>query len=150
MNIIRSIILILIISNTAFGQDKIDGKVRTILVNPSEALSFIETNNLDSCFMYIYKGNQIIKTINISRLLNEHKPLEEKLFHDYYLENGTYIAFIENLFTLPILITDINVRKGKICFVPIDFDQIIKIKDTIPEIIILNYQTILTEYEIKK
>ena len=149
MKIIKLIIL-LIISNAVFGQEKTDGKVRAILIDPVNALSFIENNRQDSCFMYIYKGDQIVKTINISRLLIEDESLEVKLFHDFYLENGTYFAYIENLFILPILITDINVRKGKMSFIPINFNHIVKTKNIRPNIIVWNYQKILIEYMDKK
>jgi len=76
----------------------------------------------DSCFISIYETDVIIKKINLSEIILIQKAEITKII----LKEGNYIILIENLIQIPILYTNVKIRKNKYSYFPINIEELQK------------------------
>lgn len=132
--------IIIGITSLAFSQKKDEGKVKIILVN-SDKINFYE----DTCFMYVYLEDSMIKKINLSRILFPKKENDRPTI-DLWIKNGNYSALIINMFSYPIIITNVKVKKKAICYFPIDYNELKETSNSQQKVLIKEYNKLLKKY----
>jgi len=139
--IIVFVILIAFMQNAIAQEnnsDKNEGKVRIILTE------FGQYNlTEDTCIMSIYQKEKLIKKINLSELLT-HKS-DENIFNDFYINEETYTVLIENLAKVPVLFVNVNIKKNKMNFLPINVKELQSIK-SFKGVLIKDYSENLKSY----
>lgn len=141
-----ALLLVLLILGTSRAQNKKEGLIRFTLVDPLAVLTYYETNKLDSCKLYIFKTDRLVKTINISNLLHNHNDFDKMLHHEISVTEGSYNVVIENLNSSLILVTNVKVERKKISFLPINFNDLNKIKKQANSFMILDMQKLFDKY----
>lgn len=117
MKILITTFLFTLMTALSFSQKRDEGKMKIILVNSSK-MNFQK----DSCFLYIYLEDSVLEKINLTQHFG-HKQDDNPTF-DLWIKDGNYTALIANMNLHPIIITDIKVKKGALCYFPIDYKEL--------------------------
>ena len=124
----------------ASAQSKKNGKLRVI----------INTNIIsrmgDSCSLSIYEGSQVIKYINLIQLRDEIYQSDTLLFIDIIIPEGNYNVIIDQLLAKPILLVNLKVKKKKLSWLPLDYQDLVT--DTLPakSIVVKDVNRIIPKY----
>jgi hypothetical protein len=134
-----TILFFLLISSNLIAQKKDDGKLRIILIN------FEKSKVDDSCKILIYKGEEVIKTINLKKLIQNENIHDSLFFIHEYLSEGEYDVIIEKLFDKPVLINNLKIKSKVMNYLPIDFKELRKSNSESKTIIIKDSKVLLEE-----
>ena len=130
------------------GQNKIDGKLAFSIDN----LDSLSQKAIGICMGYVFFEDEIVAQINIDSLLsrNTSEYNNRDYIHYYlYLPENHYTMIIEGFYSYPIIITELKIRKKKMSFLSLDFNEIGRIKVNKPHAVVLDYSKEM-EKQLKK
>jgi len=126
----------------ASAQAKIEGKIRVII--NSNIIEHIQ----DSCILSICMGDEVIETLNLSEFRNWNNQNENN-FVDIVTSEGTYYVIVGNLFTKPILIVNLEVKKKTMAWLALDYPELVSESSRLKSVVIKDAKILWDKYLLK-
>ena len=132
-------LLLFVLLGQINAQNKNAGKLRIAILNPEYAIE-------DSCLISIYSKEGLLEEFKIDKRHLEN--LYEKAQTDRILQSGeVYTIVVEGILKVPVIFTNIKIRKKKMFFFQVDCKYIHNSKSGFKQYLIIDYNKFKEDFE---